>query len=139
MMRRVPRKDGYGRLLALLAIGLAGLAGCHKPFDSGAPEMDWRNTLSYEQGRAMVGKEYVIVAPLAICSEAGAIGNPVADWKCRPRSAGRFIVQEATLSPRDNTVLRIAGPGIAGFVLYSVNIPPAFTPVENYFATGKRE
>jgi hypothetical protein len=124
---------------AIVALLLSVLAGCHRPLNSGDPDTDRINAQSLAEGRAMIGKEYIIVAPLLVCPEQDAVNNRAHEPQCRFRSAGRFRVEDAALNNRDNTILRIGGADVSGFILYRAYLPRGYQDVQDYFGTRKRE
>ena len=124
------------RLSAFLAILLSG---CAYPDPFAAV-----HALSQQQAAAMIGREYILVAPLLVCREPsrvynGAIYGNLVNPGCRMVSAGRFRVEDAVALRNDGrTVLRITGPEIAGFAAYRADLPRPYKDPQEYFATGNR-
>lgn len=104
--------------------------------------MDFLQVQSQQQARAMIGKEYIITAPLRVCRDESGLsdrpffGEPRTP-QCRMFTSGRFRVEDAITRRDGRTVLRIAGPEVSGFAPYETYLPQAYTPVETYFSTGK--
>jgi hypothetical protein len=123
------------------------LAGCAQP------DPLWlAHAESQQQARAMIGKEYIIVAPLLVCRGQSDVYDfrymgpvkrapfrPVINLECPELGAGRFRVVEAAMLKNDGrTVLHIVGPGIDGYIPYETYLPKAFRDAQEYFATGSR-
>ena len=91
----------------------------------------------------MIGKEYIFVAPARLCRDPSDVYNPALygnffPAQCGPISAGRFRVEDVLALKNDGrTLLRIAGPGIAGYIAYEAFLPKPFRDVQAYFPTGK--
>ena len=124
------------RPLAFLAIAFAGLAGCHTPFRSGDPARDEWNARAWQEGRAMVGKEYILMRSMLVCPEASAVNDPSRDWQCRMRGGGKIRVEDAVLNNRDDTILHLAGD-VSGFSLYRADMPKPFTAPADYFGAKR--
>ncbi len=92
----------------------------------------------------MVGKEYVVVAPMRVCRDQADVYNPafygnLAPATCHQVSAGGFKVEDAVVLRNDGrTLLRIAGPGFAGYIAYEVYLPKPYKDPPEYFATGSK-
>ena len=92
----------------------------------------------------MVGKDYVFTAPAQICRDKADVYyrplyGALVNARCRPVSAGlRFRVEEAVALDNDGrTLLRIAGPDVAGYMPYQVYLPKPYKTAQEYFPTGK--
>ena len=120
-------------------VALAILAGCARP----DPAWDAIHAQSLQEARAVVGREYILVAPLLVCREPAGVYNSaiygnLINPGCRMASAGRFRVEDAVALRDGRTVLRIAGPEIAGFTAYRTDLPRPYKDPQDYFATGSR-
>ena len=128
------------RLVYRLAVAaVVGLAGCAHP----DPGWDAMHAQSSQEARALVGRDYMFTAPAWVCRERNGVFNRalagnLVDAGCRMVSAGRFRIEEAIVLPNDGrSVLRIAGPDVAGYMAYFAFVPKPFKDVGTYFPTGK--
>jgi len=124
---------------------LCGVAGCAKPPPDpvwDARPLDTLHAQSQLQARAMVGKEYIITAPLRVCRDEADVSDRL-DYgrprvaQCRMFTSGRFRVEDVIVRRDGRTMLRIAGPQVNGFLPYEIYLPQGYTPVETYFPTGR--
>jgi hypothetical protein len=121
--------------LFLALAGLLAAAGCAPP----DPEYERLNAMSLQQARAMVGREYISVAPERICQDPSAVYGAGNSPGCRFTAAVRFTVEEVVLLRNDTRpILRIAGTEAAGYIAYGVLLAKSYKPVEEYFGTGRR-
>jgi hypothetical protein len=123
---------------ALLSLVML-VAGCARP----DPLADL-HARSQAEARAMIGKEYIFVAPARVCRdqsgvyEGGLYANRVLGTGCRTVGAGRFRIEDVVALPNDGrTLLRITGPEVAGYMPYETYMPQPYKSVADYFPTGK--
>ena len=123
------------------------LAGCAQPDPLWLPHAQ-----SQREAQTMIGKEYVVVAPMLVCRAQSDVYDfrymgparrsplqPVINPECAELRAGRFRVVDAAILRNDGrTVLRIAGPEIDGYIPYETYLPKAYKDAQEYFATGGR-
>jgi hypothetical protein len=124
----------------------AALAGCHGPFDTGKPDMDYIHSQSWQAAQAMRGKEYIFVARAMVCADKSdvALGpqpNPSFPLPhapdCQIVTTGRFRVVDALLMRNGTTLLQIDGDGVTGYMSYEIFLPRPYKSVETYFSTGR--
>lgn len=124
---------------AAIAIAVGFGAGCAGP----DPAWDDLHARSQLEARAMVGKEYILVAPARLCRDPADVYNRafygnLVPAACRPVTGGRFRVDDVVALKNDGrTLLRIAGPDFAGYIAYETFLPKPFRDVQDYFATGR--
>lgn len=124
------------------ALGFAILAACAQP------DPLWlAHAASQQQASAMIGREYIIVAPLLVCREQSDVYDfrylgpvkraplrPVVNPECAELGAGRFRVVDAAILKNDGrTVLRIGDAGIDGYIPYESYLPKAYKEADAYF------
>jgi hypothetical protein len=129
------------------------LAGCARPDPAQPDPLAVAHALSQEQAHAMIGKEYIIVAPVLVCRDQSDVYDrrymgPVSKFgssrsvinpACPELGAGRFrVVDAATLKNDGRTVLHIVGPGIDGYIPYESYFPKGYKEADAYFGTGGR-
>ena len=120
------------------------LAGCAQP------DPLWlAHAQSQREAQAMIGREYIIVAPMLVCRAQTDVYDfrymgpvkplgPVINPECPELAAGRFQVIEAAMLRNDGrTILRIVGPGIDGYIPYESYLPKAYKEVDVYFGTRR--
>jgi len=137
------------RLLFLAAFALL-LGGCGQQSDP----LALPHAVSQQQASAMVGKEYIVVAPLLICRDQSDVYDfrymgpvpklaplrPVVNTACPELTAGRFrVVDTAMLKNDGRTVLHIVGAGIDGYIPYESYFPKGYKEVDRYFGTQTPE
>ena len=123
---------------------LIAVAGCAQPDPFAVA-----HAVSQGQARAMIGKEYVITAPLLVCRDQSDVYDfrylgpikhaplkPVINPRCDDVGAGRFRVVDAATAWNDpRTILHIAGPGIDGYIPYESFLPTPYKEAGAYFGT----
>jgi hypothetical protein len=125
---------------------LLASAGCAQP------DPLWvAHAVSQQQASAMIGKDYVIVAPLLVCRDPSDVYDfrymgparlapqrPVITPHCPELTAGGFRVVDTVMLKNDGrTILRIVGPGIDGYIPYESYFPKAYKEADAYFATRR--